>query len=147
MNPNIKVLKTTLFWILTALTQLIREIKSIYSRMPPFYSRFSCKTNPASHATQEPDTELKTQTTQAFPVNINPSRIKPLTQYPLQASDLKELRQEVKEDGIFAPWTKSLLQSHIANLNTHPHPSRLERYLSFWPSQNNDFGPGRLISR
>ena len=111
--------------------------------MPPFYSRFSCKTNPASHATQEPDTELKTQTTQAFPVNINPSRIKPLTQYPLQASDLKELRQEVKEDGIFAPWTKSLLQSHIANLNTPqdwrdiccsalPGPKVLEWEALFW---------------
>ena len=31
---------------------------------------------------------------------------------------LKELRQVVKEDGIHAPWTKSLLQSHITNLNT-----------------------------
>jgi hypothetical protein len=55
------------------------------------------KTNPDSHATQESDTKLKSQTVQAFQVNINPSRNKPLNWYPLQASDLKELRQAVKD--------------------------------------------------
>ena len=60
------------------------------------------KTNPDSHATQESDTKLKTQTAQTFPVNVNPSQNKPLSWYPLQASDLKELRQAVKEDGIHA---------------------------------------------
>jgi hypothetical protein len=79
------------------------------------------KTNLNSHATQESDTKLKSQTSQEFPVNINPSQNKPFNWYPLQASDLKELRQAVKEDGIHAPWTKFLLQSHIANLNP-PHP-------------------------
>ena len=67
---------------------------------------------------QESETELENQSTHAYPVNINPSQNRPLNWYPLQASDLKELRQAVKEDGIHAPWTKSLLQSHIANLNT-----------------------------
>ena len=61
--------------------------------------------------------ELENQTTQAYPVNINPSQNRPLNWYPLQASDLKKLRQAVKEDGIHAPWTKSLLLSHIANFN------------------------------
>lgn len=36
---------------------------------------------------------------------------RPLAWYPFPASDLKELRQAVREDGIHAPWTKSILQS------------------------------------
>ncbi|XP_076779871.1 uncharacterized protein LOC143438151 [Arvicanthis niloticus] len=142
---------------LEALTQLIREIKSIYPPLPPYaleemkpcappvppspiqrqgFIKIPKEPSPAFPLTSQPKRDKspppplsrkssspsksidKTQTAQTFPVNIHPTRTKPLKWHPIQASDLKELRQAVKEDGIHAPWTKSLLQSHIANLNT-----------------------------
>ena len=92
---------------------------------------------------QESETKLENLTAQAYTVNINPNQNRPLNWYPLQASYLKELRQAVKEDGTHAPWTKSLLQSHIANLNTPqdwrdiccsplPGPMFLEWEALFW---------------
>jgi len=61
--------------------------------------------------------ELESPSARASHVNINTSPTKSLNWYSLQASDLKECRLEVKEDGVHAPRTKSLLQSHISNLN------------------------------
>ena len=48
--------------------------------------------------------------TQAFPVNVNPRGNRPAAWYPWEASDLKELKKAVAEDGSNSSWAETTLQ-------------------------------------
>ena len=59
-------------------------------------------------------------------VNVHTTQTKPPNWYPYQAGDLKERRQAIKDDGMHAPWTKSLFQSQVFK-----HAPELARCLAF----------------
>ena len=48
--------------------------------------------------------------TQAFPVNVNPEGNRPAVWYPWEASDLKQLKKAVAEDGPNSLWAETILQ-------------------------------------
>ncbi|XP_012376583.2 endogenous retrovirus group K member 5 Gag polyprotein-like [Dasypus novemcinctus] len=55
---------------------------------------------------------------QIFPVNLNRTPQRPLPWYPIEHTDIKRLREVVRDDGLNSPYAQELLDNIGINLNT-----------------------------